>query len=84
MIEPVDEDPNALYEAFKELINSIRMSQGKEALEDSESECSTCPGVYDDSDVPEGNEDQQDEDTEGYDTADEGAHGGAGGERVGD
>lgn len=71
-MEPLDEDPEAWYKAFKELINSIRVSQGKDVLEDSESECSTSAGVYDDSDVSEGSEAQQDEETEGYDTADEG------------
>ena len=72
-IEPVDEDPEAWYKAFKELINSIRVSQGKDVLEDSESERWTIPGVYDDSDVPDDSDDQHDEESEGYDTAEEGA-----------
>ena len=72
-IEPVDEDPEAWYKAFKELINSIRVLQGNDVLEDSESECSTSAGVSDDSDVPEGSDDQHDEESEGYDTAEEGA-----------
>ena len=71
-LEPLDEDPEAWYKAFKELINSIRVLQGKDILEDTASECSAIPGVYDDSNVSEDGEDQQDEDTEGYDTADEG------------
>ena len=71
-IEPRDEDPEAWYEAFKELINSIRVSQGKDVLGDSESECSTPPRVPSDSDVSEGSESQQDEEEEGYDTAEEG------------
>ena len=71
-VEPLDEDPKAWYEAFKELINSIRVLQGKDVLEDSESECSTIPGVYDDSDVPDDSDDQHDEESEEYDTAEEG------------
>ena len=73
VIEPLDEDPESWYKAFKELMNSIRMSQGKDVLVDSESECSTSQSGSSDSDVPEGSDDQQDEGTEGYDTADEGA-----------
>ena len=71
-VEPLDEDPKAWYEALKELINSIRVLQGKDVLEDTESECSTIPDVSDGSDVSEGSEYQQDEETEGYDTAEEG------------
>ena len=72
MIEPRDEDPAAWYEAFKELINSIRVSQGKDVLGDSEGKCSTSPSGSSDSYVSEGSEDQQDEENEGYDTAEEG------------
>lgn len=72
MIEACDEDPEAWYKAFKELINSIRVSQGKDVLGDSESEYSTSPSGSSDSDVSEGSEDQQDEENEGYDTAEEG------------
>ena len=72
MIEPRDEDPEEWYEAFKELINSIRVSQGKDVLGDSESECSTSPSGSDDRDVSEGSEDEQDEEDEWYDTAEEG------------
>ena len=71
-IEPCDEDPEAWYEAFKELINSIRVSQGKDVLEDSESECSTSPSGSSDIDVFERSEGQRDEEDEWYDTADEG------------
>ena len=74
MIEPRDEDPEAWYETFKELINSIRVSQGKDVLGDSESECSTSPRKTSDSDVSEGSGSQQDEEEEeeeGYDTAEE-------------
>ena len=71
-LEPRDEDPEAWYEAFKELMNSIMMSQGKDVLEDSESECSTCLSGSSVGDDPEGSEDQQDEEDEWYDTAEEG------------
>ena len=70
-IEPRDEDPEEWYEAFKELINSTRVSQGKDILGDSKSEYSTRPSKLSDSDVPEGSEDQQDEEDEWYDTAEE-------------
>ena len=72
VLEPRDEDPEAWYKAFKELINSIRVSQGKDVLEDSESEYPTSPGGSSDRDVSEGSEDRQDEEDEGYDTAEEG------------
>ena len=71
-LEPCDEDPETWYEAFKELINSILMSQGKDVLVDSESECSTCPSESGVGKDPEGSEDQQDEQDEWYDTAEEG------------
>ena len=71
-IEPRDEDPEAWYEAFKGLMNSILMSQGKNVLGDSESECSTCPSGSSVGDDPERSEDQQDENDEWYDTAEEG------------
>ena len=71
-LEPRDEDPEARYEAFKELMNSILMSQGRDVLGDSESECSTCPSGSSVGDDLEGSEDQQDEEDEWYDTAEEG------------
>ena len=71
-LEPRDEDPEAWYEAFKELMNSVLTSQGKDVLGDSESECSTCPSESSVGDDPEGSKDQQDEIGEWYDTAEEG------------
>ena len=71
-LEPCDKDPEAWYKAFKGLMNSILMSQGKDVLGDSESECSTCPSKSSVGDDPEGSEDQQDEQDEWYDTAEEG------------
>ena len=71
-IELRDEDPEAWYEAFEELMNSIRLSQGKDILEDSESECPTCSSGSSVGDDPEGSEDQQDEADEWHDTAEEG------------
>ena len=71
-VEPRDEDPEAWYEAFKELINSIRVSQGKDVLGDSESECSTCLSETSVGDDLEGSGDEQDEQDEWYDTAEEG------------
>ena len=71
-LEPRDEDPEAWYEAFEELIDSIRLSQGKEVLEDSESECSTCISGSSVGDDLGESEDQQDEEDEWYDTAEEG------------
>ena len=68
-VKPRDEDPEAWYEAFEELMNSIRVSQGKDVLEDSESECSTCPRGSSVGDDPGESEDEQDE---WYDTAEEG------------
>lgn len=71
-LEPLDEDPEAWYKAFKELINSIRVSQGKDNLEDSESVYPTAPSRSSDGDVSEGSEDKQDEEDDGYATAEEG------------
>ena len=71
-IEPRDEDPEAWYEAFKELVNSIRVAQGKEVLGDSECGCSMCLSESSVGDDPAGNEDQQDEEDQCYDTAEEG------------
>ena len=71
-LEPRDEDPEAWYQAFMKLIYSILISQGKLVLGDSECQCPIClsrPSVGDD---PAGNEDQQDEEDECYDTAEEG------------
>lgn len=75
-VEPRDEDPEVWYEAFKQLMNSIRMSQGKDVLGDSESVWSTYPSGSSVGDDPEGSEDQPDED-EWYDTAERGDYSGA-------
>ena len=71
-IENRDEDPEAWYEAFKELMNSILMSQGKDILGDSESECSSCLSGSSVGDDLGESEDQQDEADEWCDTAEEG------------
>ena len=71
-LEPLDEDPEAWYEAFEELMISILTSQGKDVLGDSESEWSTCSSGSSVGDDLEGSEDQQDEEDESYDTAEEG------------
>ncbi len=71
-VEARDEDPEAWYEAFKELVNSIRVSQGKDVLGDSDSEWPTCSSGSSVGDDPEGSEDQHDQQDEWYDTAEEG------------
>ena len=71
-VEPRDEDPEAWYEAFKELMISILISQREDVLGDSESKFSPCASGSSVGDDLEGSEDQQDEEDECYDTAEEG------------
>ena len=71
-LEPRDEDPEAWYQAFMKLIYSILISQGKLVLGDSECQCPICLSRPSIGDNPAGNEEQQEEDDECYDTAEEG------------
>ena len=70
-VGPRDENPEVWYEAFKQLMNSIRMSQGKDVLGDSESVWSTYPSGSSVGDDPGGSEDQQDGQDKWYDTVEE-------------
>ena len=71
-VQPRDKDPEAWYQAFMKLIYSILISQGKPVLGDSECQCPICLSRPSVGDNPAGNEEQQEEDDECYDTAEEG------------